>query len=134
MFAGMFANALAGTPKFFASTSGGAQFLEAAGALLEREGVDVVGVATNGAEALRLVEELRPDVTLVDVNLGAESGFDLAEQIGSDGQAPPVILISTHPERDLVSLIEATPALGYVPKTRLSARAISDILRDSDAA
>jgi len=104
-------------------------FLEGASALLEREGVDVIGVATHSAEALRLVEELRPDVTLVDVDLGRESGFDLAEQLGGNGRAHPnVILISTHAERDLAQLIEASPALGFVSKARFSARAISDIL------
>ncbi len=60
-----------------------ARFLEAARALLEREGVDVVGVASTIAEALRLVDEVRPDVTLVDIDLGAESGFDLALTAGA---------------------------------------------------
>jgi DNA-binding NarL/FixJ family response regulator len=109
-------------------------FLEGASALLEREGVDVIGVATNGPEALRLIEELRPDVTLVDVDLGRESGFDLAEQLGSNGGAHPnVILISTHAERDLAQLIDASPALGFVSKARFSARAISDILERAEA-
>jgi DNA-binding NarL/FixJ family response regulator len=106
-----------------------ASFLEAASTLLEREGVDVVGVAANSGEALRLVEELRPDVTLVDIDLGSESGFDLAERLGSDRDAPAnVILISTHAREDLERLIEASPALGFVSKTRLSARAIADAL------
>jgi DNA-binding NarL/FixJ family response regulator len=104
-------------------------FLEAATTLLKQEGMDVVGVAANSAEALRLVEELRPDVTLVDVDLGSENGFDLAEQLSSDGTAHSnVILISTHAQRDLAQLIETSPALGFVPKARLSARAISDTL------
>jgi DNA-binding NarL/FixJ family response regulator len=104
-------------------------FLEAASTLLKQEGVDVIGVAANSAEALRLVEELRPDVTLVDVDLGSEDGFDLAEQLSSDANARSnVILISTHAERDFAQLIEASPALGFVPKVRLSARAISETL------
>jgi DNA-binding NarL/FixJ family response regulator len=108
-------------------------FLEGASALLEREGVDVVGVAANSAEALRLVEELQPHVTLVDVDLGGESGFDLAEQLSGHGGAHPnVILISTHAERDLAQLIGASPALGFVPKARFSAKAISDILERAE--
>ena len=108
-------------------------FLEGASALLEREGVDVVGVAASSAEALRLVEELRPHVTLVDVDLGGESGFDLAERLGRNGGGHPnVILISTHAERDLAQLIDASPALGFVSKARFSARAISDILERAD--
>jgi two-component system nitrate/nitrite response regulator NarL len=50
------------------------QFLRVARALLEREGIAVVGVASTSAEALRRVEELAPDVTLLDVDLGGESG------------------------------------------------------------
>jgi len=98
-------------------------FLEGAADLLRREGLDVIGVASNGAEAIRLVRELRPDVTLVDIDLGDEDGFDLARQLS---HATKVILVSTHPEEDLVDLIAASPALGFVPKTRLSAKAISE--------
>jgi len=108
-------------------------FLEVASALLEREGVDVVGVAANSAEAVRLVNELGPDVTLVDVDLGGESGFDLARELTSNGNGHPnVILISTHSERDLAQLIEVTPALGFVSKARFSAKAIFDILERGD--
>jgi DNA-binding NarL/FixJ family response regulator len=109
-------------------------FLEGASALLEREGVDVVGVAANSAEALRLVDELGPDVTLVDIDLGGESGFDLALQLSRNGGAhSDVILISTHAERDLAQLIEASPALGFVSKARFSASAIFDIVERADS-
>ena len=50
-------------------------FLEAASLLLEREGVTVVGVASTIAEALRQARVLRPDVILVDIGLGNESGL-----------------------------------------------------------
>src|SRR5258705_13147975 len=53
-------------------------FLEAAGGLLEREGLTVAGVASSTAEALQQARRLRPDVVLVDIGLGDESGFDLA--------------------------------------------------------
>ena len=56
-------------------------FVAAARGLLERQGFTVVGVASTGAEALRCFEELRPDVTLVDLELAGESGFDVAEQL-----------------------------------------------------
>jgi DNA-binding NarL/FixJ family response regulator len=98
-------------------------FLEAAADLLRREGVDIVATAANSADALRLVTELRPDVTLVDVELGDEDGFELAQWLDSK-----VILISTHPEEDLAHLIAASPALGFVSKTRLSAQAIRTLL------
>jgi two-component system, NarL family, nitrate/nitrite response regulator NarL len=100
-------------------------FLEAARELLEQEGIEVVGVASDAATAARLVEELRPDVTLVDVDLGTESGFDLARDLQPHSK---VILISTHAEEDLAALIRASPALAFVAKTRLSARSIVDAL------
>jgi len=49
------------------------RFLEAARSLLEREGIAVVGVASTSAEALRRAEELKPDVALVDVDLGGRA-------------------------------------------------------------
>jgi two-component system, NarL family, nitrate/nitrite response regulator NarL len=100
-------------------------FLEAATELLDRQGLDVVGAASNGTEALRLAEELRPDVTLVDINLGDEDGFELARQLTGSSR---VILISTHAEADLAHLIAASPALGFISKARLSAQAILDTL------
>jgi CheY-like chemotaxis protein len=106
------------------------QFLKAARALLEREGVNVVGVASTSAEALERARELRPDVTLVDIDLGGESGFELVRRLHAEaGLAPPrVILISTHAEEDFAELVAASPADGFLSKAELSARAIHDLL------
>jgi CheY-like chemotaxis protein len=105
-------------------------FLEAAGVLLEREGVTVAGVASNIAEALRQARALRPDVILVDVGLGDESGFDLARLLtqDGDGRSAPVILISTSAEADYADLIAESPAAGFLPKSELSVRGIGRIL------
>jgi two-component system, NarL family, nitrate/nitrite response regulator NarL len=100
-------------------------FLEAATMLLEREGLTVVGVASTSAEALSRSRELDPDVVLVDIALGGESGFDLARRLAeAGGDVPTVILISTHAEADFADLIKATPAAGFVSKSELSAKAI----------
>ena len=105
-----------------------ARFLDAARALLERQGITVVGVASTSAEALQRTQELRPDVTLLDIDLGGESGLELARRLdGQDGPAP-VILISTHAEQDYAELIAASPAIGFLPKTALSAAAIRELL------
>jgi DNA-binding NarL/FixJ family response regulator len=106
-----------------------ALFLEGARDLLKREGLDVVGVASNSAQAIQLVSELRPDVTLVDIDLGDEDGLEVARQLSENPAVhSKVILISTHSEDDLAHLIATSPALGFVPKTRLSAQAIRDLL------
>jgi CheY-like chemotaxis protein len=105
-------------------------FLASASALLEREGMTVVGVASNSAEALRQAHALRPDVILVDIGLGDESGFDLARLLARDGQArnAEVILISARAEADYAELITESPAAGFLVKPELSAAAISRIL------
>ena len=104
--------------------------LRAASELLEGEGISGVGVAETGEEAIRLREELKPDVMLVDIDLGRESGFDLARRVAHprDGPAPRTILISTYDEADFVKLIEASPAIGFLPKSDLSAAAIRRLL------
>ena len=104
-------------------------FLQAARVLLEREGMSVAGVALTGADALRQVGSLRPEIVLVDVFLGEESGLELARRLVEEGPGEPtVILISTHAEADLASLIAASPAVGFLPKAELSARAIRRIV------
>jgi DNA-binding NarL/FixJ family response regulator len=107
-------------------------FLEAARDRLERDGLRVVGVATTSAEALRRAEELRPDVVLVDVMLGNESGFDLVRLLTAqhrDG-GPAVILISTYSAADFAAPIAESPATGFLPKQQLSADAIYQIVDD----
>jgi DNA-binding NarL/FixJ family response regulator len=106
------------------------RFLEAARGLLERQGVAVVGMASTGAEALQLVAEMAPDVVLLDIDLGGESGFEVARQLVAQAGrcAPRVILVSTHAEEDYADLIAASPAIGFVAKTALSADAIRDLL------
>jgi DNA-binding NarL/FixJ family response regulator len=105
------------------------QFLEAARGLLQREGLRVIGVAATSDEALRRAEELQPEVVLVDIRLGGESGFDLARRLADHQQGGlAVILISTHSEADFADLIAESPALGFLPKPELSADAIRRIV------
>jgi CheY-like chemotaxis protein len=107
-----------------------ADFRRTAADVLTREGLDVVGVASTSDEAIRLVAELRPEVALVDVDLGGEDGFQLARRLSDmAGAASQTILISTHAEEDLAQLIPASSAIGFVPKVRLSAQAIEEIVQ-----
>jgi DNA-binding NarL/FixJ family response regulator len=109
-------------------------FSAAARELLEGEGVTVVGVAASSAEAVRSVRELRPEVALVDIDLGADSGFDVARRLTEDldGSAPRVILISTHDEREFAKLVESSPAVGFLAKTELSAKRIYELIDRAD--
>jgi DNA-binding NarL/FixJ family response regulator len=102
-------------------------FLSAARGAVEQDGITVVGVASTSAEALQLARELRPDGVLVDIDLGDESGLDLAREFASS-EAAPVVLISAYPESDLADLIAASPAVGFVSKSELSADAVWSLL------
>ncbi|MDQ1663941.1 MAG: hypothetical protein QOJ68_3921 [Blastococcus sp.] len=108
-------------------------FLRAARTLLEQEGVRVVGVASTGADAVRCAADLHPDVTLLDIGLGAESGFDVARRLFDDPSVDPgqLILLSATAQDDLAELIEASPAVGFLVKPALSAAAIEELLRPS---
>lgn len=110
-------------------------FLEAARGLFEREGLTVVGVAATVAEALDRYQELRPDLTLVDVYLGEESGPDLVRALAgpSSGRPTHVIMISTYPEQDVADLVETTPAIGFLSKSKLSGTAVLKLVGDAEA-
>ncbi|MFZ0118867.1 MAG: response regulator transcription factor [Pseudonocardiaceae bacterium] len=106
------------------------RFLDAARGLLERQGMTVVGVASSSAEAVQRATELRPDVALLDIDLGEESGFDLARRLSREASlaSTRVILISTHAEQDFTDLIAANPVLGFLSKSALSVDAIRALI------
>jgi CheY-like chemotaxis protein len=106
-------------------------FGDAATDLLGGEGILVVGLATSASDARRKSNLLRPQLALVDIKLGEESGFDVARQLAMPAEGPKVILISTEDGQDLESLIDASPAVGFLTKTDLSAAAIHRLLAES---
>lgn len=99
--------------------------------LLERDGAEVVDTASNGAEALECAGRLRPAIVLMDVRLGSESGFDIAqrlrERFTGDWQ-PAIILMSTHAEDELAARMEASPYLRFLEKTSMSVGRIEELL------
>jgi DNA-binding NarL/FixJ family response regulator len=102
--------------------------------LLSGEGLDVIGTAATAPEGLSLAEELDPDVILVDVDLGADSGFALAGLLTAAGAEWRVILISTHSVEDYRELLAAADAVGFITKSELSRAAIEALLRGDRAA
>jgi two-component system, NarL family, nitrate/nitrite response regulator NarL len=110
------------------------RFLEVARSSLDCPGIEVVGTATTAAMALQQAEELRPDVVLVDINLGVESGLELTRKLvdGFPDRSPSVVLISTRAEEDYAELIAASPAVGFLSKSRLSAKAVRELLSAKD--
>jgi DNA-binding NarL/FixJ family response regulator len=107
-----------------------AGFLGAARDVLERQGIAVVGTASTTAEAVALAQEVTPDVALVDIDLGEESGFDVARRLTEEegNEDLRLVLISAYAESDFADLIAASPAIGFLSKPDLSANAIRELL------
>jgi two-component system nitrate/nitrite response regulator NarL len=103
-------------------------FLASATRLLEAQGLHVVGLASSGAEAARVAPELRPDVALVDMELDGETGLEVAQLLASAQPPMTTILMSAYPEEELADLVAASSAAGFIPKSRLSAAAIRQLI------
>jgi DNA-binding NarL/FixJ family response regulator len=109
-------------------------FFEAAQQLLADDGVVVVGFAATSDEAVNETLALAPDVALVDIELGTESGFDVAQRLaGLPDGGPPVVLISAESGSELAELVDASGALGFVSKTDLSGDAIRRLLARTES-
>jgi CheY-like chemotaxis protein len=86
---------------------------------LERDGINIVGVATTPAEALQQTGNLTPNVALIDIMLDAEFGFDLADTLRQAVLKPPrIIMMSTYAATDFAEMLDAGPAIGFLPKAR----------------
>jgi CheY-like chemotaxis protein len=107
------------------------RFAQTAREVLEEDGIDVLAVASGSCEAVQLARELRPDLALVDIDLGGESGLEVADRLRADEPWPlanAVILISPHAEEEFAELIVASPAVGFLAKAELSGDAIEALL------
>ena len=110
-----------------------ASFLAAARTLLEGSEFTVVGQATNAAEAMRQVEEHQPEVILIDIYLGNDDGFKLAQELSErgNGTGAKLILISADPEEEFDDLLAESPERIFINKSDLSATRLAELLRDS---
>ena len=101
-------------------------FLASASRLLKSQGLEVVGCASSGQQALKLAEKHRPDVVLVDVELGDEDGVAVAERLRERSPSSSVILISAYDRDELAELVG--PASDpFLPKNLLSAATIAKL-------
>lgn len=83
--------------------------------MLAEAGYEVVGQAGDGAQAVALVRQLRPDVVLMDVKMPVLDGISAAEQIGDQGLAP-VVMLTAFSQRDLVERARDAGVMAYVVK------------------
>jgi AmiR/NasT family two-component response regulator len=83
--------------------------------MLGEEGYDVVGQAGDGATAVDLAEQLRPDLVILDVKMPVLDGIAAAEQIASQRIAP-VVILTAFSQRDLVERARDAGAMAYLVK------------------
>jgi two-component system, NarL family, response regulator DegU len=97
---------------------------------LEAEGVKVLGEASNGAEAVRMALELKPDVVLMDVSMPGTDGIEATRQLmGADGRQR-VVMLTMHVDRDIIDRAFRSGAVGYLTKDA----SISDVVSAIDLA
>ncbi|MGH9229120.1 MAG: response regulator [Acidimicrobiales bacterium] len=94
---------------------------------LAADGVDVVGEATNGEEAMGAFARWRPDVVLVDIRLPGIDGLEVARRVRADANGPAVILVSTC-DVGYGHRVARGLAAGFLPKDALSLAAIVEII------
>jgi DNA-binding NarL/FixJ family response regulator len=109
-----------------------APFRATARGLLEARGYDVVGDAANGAAGLAAARALRPDAVLLDVNLPDVDGMTVAGQLGDDGYAPAIVLVSTLDASSFGRSLESCGARGFVPKAELGSPRLVELLGPPD--
>jgi DNA-binding NarL/FixJ family response regulator len=104
-------------------------FRASARALLEAEGFEVVGEASDAAGALEAAGTLRPEVILLDVQLPDGTGFEVASELTRNGSGIGIVLVSSRDGSDYGPLVEQSGARGFVPKAELSAARIAALLQ-----
>ena len=83
--------------------------------MLEEEGYQVVGQAGDGASAVRLATELRPDLVLLDVKMPVLDGLSAAEQVVA-ARIAPVVILTAFSQRDLVERAREAGVMAYLVK------------------
>jgi response regulator NasT len=83
--------------------------------MLEEEGYEVVGEASDGESAVRLAAELRPDLVILDVKMPVLDGISAAEQVVK-ARIAPVVILTAFSQRDLVERAREAGAMAYLVK------------------
>ena len=98
--------------------------------LKKMEGVKVIGHAENGEEAVRVSEQLKPDIVLMDISLPDASGVDIARQIKSKLAGTSVYLWSAFEVGDYRDLRIESPADGFIQKSNLKPELLDMIRKE----
>lgn len=100
-----------------------APFREAARAVLERaKGFDLIAEAESGEAAVDCVDEVLPDLVLMDINMGGISGIEAATRITTAHPEVTVFLLSTYNVEDLAPDVQSCGASAYINKEEFGGR------------
>jgi DNA-binding NarL/FixJ family response regulator len=105
-----------------------AGFRSLARRLLAAEGFDVVGEAGSGVTAIDSARRLRPEIVLLDVQLPDLDGFEVARQLEEERLGTATVLISTRDSTAYRRRLRTSPALGFIPKGKLSGAALAELI------
>ena len=111
-----------------------APFRFAVRAVLRRlEGFELAGEASSGAEAITLVDELRPALVLMDINMPEMNGIEATRRIVAAHPDVVVFLCSTYDVADLPRGVAVSGASAYVNKERFGAEALRQLWQNRDS-
>ncbi len=97
-----------------------AGFRAALKSLLQGRGMNVVGEAANGAEAVHLAKTLRPDIAVLDLSMPVMSGLDAGQRMHAASPPTKSILLTMHNEEEYIRQAAAAGIAGYVLKSRVA--------------
>lgn len=102
--------------------------------LQKRDSFQVVGVAKNGQDGMKLYESLKPDLVILDISLPDINGIEVLKQIKKHNAQAKIIVLTMYGDEEHVALIMETGASGYIPKAAVDDElytAIDTVMRDS---
>ncbi|NQW17870.1 MAG: response regulator transcription factor [Chloroflexi bacterium] len=104
-------------------------FREVARALLERDGdFDVVAEASDGIDAVSMVDSVHPDVVIMDIQMAAMSGIEATRKILAEHPGATVVLTSMTAESEYLRLVREIGALAFIAKRNLNAPSLRSVL------
>lgn len=103
-------------------------FRRAARAVLEADGLEIVGEAPDGNSALELAIAARPDAVLLDIQLPDCDGFEVARRLARLKPPPIVVLVSIRDAGEYGHLVMQSAARGFIPKSELTSARFKEML------